>query len=113
MKSNRFLVIFVALAAWLTSLCLFTGPSHACCQQGRGHAVQKELPACCVVQPATQAQLDQTGFSGPLPDLALSGVAFDYQALLGLQPVLGQSRTDLAFIPDQSNRHLELRVLLN
>jgi hypothetical protein len=112
MKSNRFLVIVVALAAWLTSLCLLTGPSHACCQPGR-HTVQKELPACCVVQPATQVQPDQTGFNGPLPDLALSSLPFDYLALLGLQPGLGQSRMALAFVPDQSNRYLELRVLLN
>lgn len=113
MKSNRFLVIVVVVAAWLTSLCLFTGPSHACCQSGQRHALQKELPVCCVVQPVVQTQPDQTGFSGPLPDLALSAVPFDYQALLDLQPGLGQSRTDLAFVPDQSNRYLELGVLLN
>ncbi|WP_303674617.1 hypothetical protein [Vampirovibrio chlorellavorus] len=71
------------------------------------------MPACCVVQPATQTQPDQTGFSGPLPDLALSGLPFDYWAFLDLQPVLGQSRTDLAFVPDQSHRYLELCVLLN
>jgi hypothetical protein len=113
MKSNRFLAIFLVVAAWLTSLCLFMEPSHACCEQGK-RAIEKVLPPCCVGDSATQAQPDQTGHSGPTPDLWLGGTSFDYQALLNYQqPALEQARKDLAYIPDQSGRYLELRVLLN
>lgn len=112
MKPNRFTAIFLVVAAWLTSLCLFMPPSHACCQDGR-HAIQKVLPACCVVNPAIQAQPDHTGFGASPPDLGLSPPVFDYKALLSAQPILAQSRTDLAFVPDQSDRYLKLRVLLN
>lgn len=109
---NKLTAIFLVVAAWLTSLCLFMPPSHACCQQGR-HAIQKVLPACCVINPANVIAPDQTGFAGPLPDLALSHAPFDYQALLADQPALMQSRRDLAFLHDESDRYLELRVLLN
>lgn len=113
MKPNRLLAIFLVVAAWLTSLCLFMEPSHACCQQGK-QAIQKVLPACCVGDSATPAQPAQTGHGGPAPDLWLGSALFDYQALLNYQqPALEQSRKDLTYVPDQSGRYLELRVLLN
>ncbi|WP_373533152.1 hypothetical protein [Vampirovibrio sp.] len=114
MNAHKLTALFLAVSAWLVSLCLFMPPSHACCPPGR-HEAQKQLPACCVVNPVTVTQPDQTGFTGPLPNMgwvSSSGLGFDYQALLAEQPALMQSRTDLAFRPDQSKRYLELGVLL-
>ncbi len=112
MTLNKRTAIFLVVALWLTSLCLFMPSSHACCQK-EPQAIQKVLPACCVINPANVIAPDQTGFNGPLPNLALSNAPFDYQALLADQYALMQSRTDLAFLADESDRYLELRVLLN
>lgn len=113
MKPNRLLAIFLVVAAWLTSLCLFMEPSHACCQQGQ-HKLQQVLPSCCVSQAVVPAQPDLTGYDGPTPHQWVSASLFDYQALLNLeQPNVQRSRQDLAHVPDQSGRHLELRILLN
>ena len=109
---TKLLAGFLVLAAWLTSLCLLMEPSHACCQQAR-HAIQKTLPPCCVIDNAS-AVLDHASSHGFPPVDFSAFPAFDYQHLLNFkQTEISLSRQELAHVPDQSDRYLDLRVLLN
>lgn len=110
-KPNRLIAICLVVTAWLTSLCLFMPPSHACCPEGKA-TVHKVLPPCCMGASVTQVQPELTGYNPP--ELWLGTALFEHQALLNTQQAtLEQSRNDLVYVPDQSNRYLELRVLLN
>lgn len=109
---KRSLAILVIVAAWLAALCVFTAPSHACCQQAR-HVIQKTLPPCCTTDGSAQgkAQLSASGSDAPLLAAALPALRFDF--LIPDQLKSQQSWLDLAFIPDQSKLFLELGVFLS
>jgi hypothetical protein len=108
----RGLVFFVAVAAWaLAFLCVLPEPSHACCQGVQPHRAAMAMPCCTASSTTVTATPSLNIPSGewsavpvmPPPVLPQSAfVSGDSQALLAQQ-----------YIPDQSGRYLELRVLLN
>lgn len=110
--SNKLTAIVLVVAAWFTSLCLFTLPSHACCEQPANYK-SKAMAACCASPTLMQQQAPQTG-AGLDSATVVFSLPFDFSAFFNPQSTkTNLSRLALRHVPDQSARYLELRVLLN
>lgn len=96
--------------AWvLMVFCVGQPPAHACCQQGTAnhHDVATVLPCClsstAVAVPASDPPIP------PALTFPFSAIVFNFSKQLPHESTLLASD----YIPDQSQRYLDLRILLN
>ena len=116
-------VVLACLAVFVCNI--LSGQAHACCKQPETtmpHCAGMETPepqkqdmlsAClCELseQAAPSAQTD--GLPPGLKHTALSAVLPTWTSILAITPPR-RTAMALAYVPDQSRRYLELRVLLN
>lgn len=111
LKTPKWLTL-LTLLIWGVTFCASPASAHACCKGGTEHRMAPMAP-CCEIQPLSEIHLKKspvlTGFDGDAalsasvsPDAFSGGWVYNRQSLLALQ-----------YVPDQSDRHLRLCVLLN
>lgn len=97
--------------AWVVVFCTIPQPAHACCKSADGK-LNAEMPCCVmksVAQLAERSFLDMPGLE-PVVAPLVNVPAFDFTSLHSVAEV---SYLASLWVPDQSGRYLDLRVLLN
>lgn len=113
MRAQSMLGIIVVLF-WLLSWCASPIFAHACCKQATTETAQQPAWAPCCVTPAytTPQQANTDNDSTQPPPYAFPEEKRLSQLVFSPVP-LALSKLAKAYLVDQSDRYLRLRVLLN